>query len=54
MCDVVGVKCCTDIPHNSEHIDSLAAKIKAEGEKYHNYNPNVLGLVSWLKGVFGS
>ena len=40
--------------NNSERIDSLSAKIKAEGAKYHNYNPDDLGLVSLLKGVFRS
>ena len=37
-CAVIGTECCTYIPDNSEEIDNLAGKIKAEGTKYHDYN----------------
>ena len=37
-CAVIGVECCTYIPDNSEDIDNLAEKIKAEGAKYHDFN----------------
>ena len=37
-CAVIGSECCTEIPNNSEEIDNLAGKIKAEGAKYHDSN----------------
>ena len=37
-CAVIGSECCTYIPNNSEEIDNLAGKIKAEGAKYHDSN----------------
>ena len=51
-CSVIGAECCTYIPDNSEEIDNLANKIKAEGANYHNFNKG-WSMGSWLMGIFG-
>jgi len=51
-CAVIGSECCTYIPDNSEHIASVADKIKDEGAKFHNYFTQD-GLYSWFEGIFG-
>jgi hypothetical protein len=52
-CPVIGAECCTYIPDNSEEITDLIQKIRTEGAKYHDYNPDDLGLVMWLSSSFG-
>ena len=37
-CAVIGSKCCTYIPDNSEEIDDLAGRIKEDGAKYRDYH----------------
>ena len=51
-CAVTGSECCTYIPDNSEEIDNLAGRIKAEGAKYHDYNRG-WNFGSWLEKMFG-
>ena len=52
-CAVVGSECCTCITNKSQQITSLAAKIKEEGGKFHDYHTSS-GIMAWLKGVFKS
>ena len=50
-CAVVGSECCTYIHDNSEEIDDLGGKIKAEGAKYDYKKGWNFG--SWLEKMFG-
>ncbi|XP_034143304.1 syncytin-1-like [Esox lucius] len=52
-CAVIGTECCTYIPDNSEELTDLAGKIREEGAKYNNYNPDDLGFSTWLSSTFG-
>ncbi len=52
--DQTCAECCTYIPDHSEEITDLIQKIRTEGAKYHDYNPDDLGLVMWLSSTFGT